>query len=97
MARGDQVYVMRDVMGVPYWHHGIDCGNGTIIHYRKVGTPTVACTSAEAFARGNPVYMFSQPVSFIPDVVISRAESRLGEQRYNMFFNNTLPNCRINS
>ncbi|MEM1252248.1 MAG: lecithin retinol acyltransferase family protein [Cyanobacteria bacterium P01_H01_bin.21] len=88
MARGDQVYVMRDVMGVPYQHHGIDCGDGTIIHYRKVGTATVSRTMTEAFARGNPVYTFSQPTAFIPDVVITRAESRLGEQRYNLFFNN---------
>ncbi|MBE9068543.1 lecithin retinol acyltransferase family protein [Leptolyngbya cf. ectocarpi LEGE 11479] len=88
MARGDQVYVMREVMGVPYQHHGIDCGDRTIIHYRKVGTATVSRTSTEAFARGNPVYPVDKPVSFIPDVVIRRAESRLGEQRYNLFFNN---------
>ncbi|MBX2863005.1 MAG: lecithin retinol acyltransferase family protein [Leptolyngbyaceae cyanobacterium MAG.088] len=88
MNRGDQIYVMRDVMGMPYQHHGIDMGDGTVIHYRKVGTATVACTSRSAFARGNPVYTLPQPVSFIPDVVISRAQSRLGEQRYNLFFNN---------
>lgn len=88
MARGDQVYVMREVMGVPYQHHGIDCGDRTVIHYRKVGTATVARTGAEAFALGNPVYTVPNPVSFIPDVVISRAESRIGEQRYNLFFNN---------
>ncbi|MBT9311118.1 lecithin retinol acyltransferase family protein [Leptothoe kymatousa] len=88
MARGDQVYVMRDVMGVPYQHHGIDCGDGTVIHYRKVGTATISRTSTAAFARGNPVYPFEQSVSFLPDVIIGRAESRLGEQRYNLFFNN---------
>ncbi len=88
MARGDQIYVMRDVMGVPYQHHGIDDGVGQVIHYRKVGTATVARTSIEAFARGNPVYTLPQSISFIPDVVIDRAESRLGEQRYNLFFNN---------
>ena len=88
MARGDQVYVMRDVMGIPYQHHGIDCGDGSVIHYRKVGTATVSRTSFEAFAQGNPVYTLSQSVAFIPDVVLNRAESRLGEQRYNLFFNN---------
>ncbi|MEM7065003.1 MAG: lecithin retinol acyltransferase family protein [Cyanobacteria bacterium P01_B01_bin.77] len=88
MTRGDQVYVMREVMGVPYQHHGIDCGDRTIIHYRKVGTATVSRTSFEAFARGNPVFTVPNRVSFIPDVVINRAESRLGEQRYNLFFSN---------
>lgn len=82
------MYVVRDVVGVPYHHHGIDCGDGYVIHYRKVGTATVSRTSTAAFARGNPVYTLHQPVSFIPDVVINRAESRLGEKRYNLFFNN---------
>lgn len=79
---------MRDVMGVPYQHHGIDCGDGTVIHYRKVGTATVARTSTNAFARGKPVHVLARPLAFIPDVVVERAESRLGEQRYNLFFNN---------
>ena len=88
MARGEQVYVMRDVVGVPYQHHGIDCGDGTVIHYRKVGTATVTRTSTDAFAQGQPVYVLARSVAFIPDVVVERAESRLGEQRYNLFFNN---------
>ncbi|MEM8808390.1 MAG: lecithin retinol acyltransferase family protein [Cyanobacteria bacterium P01_G01_bin.38] len=88
MARGDQVYVMRDLMGIPYEHHGIDCGDGNIIHYRKVGEATVSRTSYEAFARGNPVYPYPQSVSFIVEVVIERAHSRLGEQQYDLFFNN---------
>ncbi|MEM6253488.1 MAG: lecithin retinol acyltransferase family protein [Cyanobacteria bacterium P01_D01_bin.156] len=88
MARGEQVYVIRDMVGVPYQHHGIDCGDGTVIHYRKVGTATISRTNRESFARGHLVYQVSQSVRFIPDVVIRRAESRLGEQRYNLFFNN---------
>ena len=79
---------MRDVVGVPYQHHGIDCGDGTVIHYRKVGTATVTRTSTDAFAQGQPVYVLARSVAFIPDVVVERAESRLGEQRYNLFFNN---------
>ena len=79
---------MRDLMGIPYQHHGIDGGDGSVIHYRKVGTATVSRTSFEAFAQGKPVYTLPQSVSFIPDVVLNRAESRLGEQRYNLFFNN---------
>lgn len=79
---------MRDVMGVPYQHHGIDCGDGSVIHYRKVGTATISRTSTQEFARGGPIYPVARPLAFIPDVVIARAESRLGEQRYNLFFNN---------
>ncbi len=91
MARGDQIYVMRPLMNIEggYEHHGIDCGDGTVIHYYKGGqVATVARTSLETFARGNPVYIKSQPVSYVPDVVIERAESRLGEQQYELLTNN---------
>lgn len=88
MARGEQVYAIREIMGLPYEHHGIDCGDGTVIHYRKVGEAEVARTSLESFALGSPVYIKSQPVSFMPDGVIRRAESRLGERQYDLFFNN---------
>ncbi|MBW4468512.1 MAG: lecithin retinol acyltransferase family protein [Pegethrix bostrychoides GSE-TBD4-15B] len=91
MARGDQIYVMRPLMNMDgvYEHHGIDCGDGTVIHYYKGGQiPTVARTSFETFARGNIVRVKPRPVSFVPDVVIERAESRLGEQQYNLLTNN---------
>ncbi len=91
MARGDQIYVMRPLMNMDgvYEHHGIDCGDGTVIHYYKGGEiATVARTSFETFARGNIVRVKPRPVSFVPDVAIERAESRLGEQQYNLLTNN---------
>lgn len=88
MARGDQVYAYRNVMGVPYEHHGIDCGDGTIIHYSKLGEAAITRTSRETFARGGVIYIKSQPTAYIPQVVVERAESRLGEQQYDLFFNN---------
>jgi hypothetical protein len=90
MARGDQIYVMRPLVGVEgvYEHHGIDCGDGSVIHYRKVGEARISRTSIAEFAMGQPIYRKYPGVSFIPDVVIQRAESRLGERRYNLLFNN---------
>ncbi len=91
MARGDQIYVMRPLMNMDgvYEHHGIDCGDGTVIHYYKGGEiATVARTSFETFARGSIVRVKPRPVSFVPDVAIERAESRLGEQQYNLLTNN---------
>jgi hypothetical protein len=91
MTRGDQIYVMRPLAGLTgvYEHHGIDCGDGTVIHYSKVtDPPTVRQTSLASFAMGNPIYLKRQPISYIPDVVLQRAESRLGEQRYNLLTNN---------
>jgi hypothetical protein len=88
MARGDQVYVFREIISIPYEHHGIDCGDGTIIHYSKVGEAEIARTPRDAFARGTAIYTKAQPTAFINDIVIARAESRLGERQYDLFFNN---------
>ena len=91
MARGDQIYVMRQLAGIPgfYEHHGIDCGNGMVIHYSKVGSePEIRCTTYESFARGNSVYHKPQALTFVSEVVVRRAESRLGERKYDLFFNN---------
>lgn len=90
MSKGDQVYVMREVAGVPgiYEHHGIDCGDGSIIHYRKTEDAIVTQTSLATFSRGNRVFIKQQPVSYLPDIVVQRAQSRLGEQRYDLLTNN---------
>jgi hypothetical protein len=91
MALGDQIYAMREVAGVPgvYEHHGIDCGDDAVIHYYKGGdTPTVTETPKDLFARGGRIYLKSQAVAFLPDIVVTRAKSRLGEQRYDLLTNN---------
>lgn len=89
MAQGDQIYVPRELFdreGI-YQHHGIDMGDGTVIHYRKP-SETIERTSLATFARGNPVYIKHYPTAFIADTVVRRAESRLGEKHYNLLFNN---------
>jgi hypothetical protein len=89
--RGDQIYVHRELLNLQgiYEHHGIDCGDGSVIHYRKP-SETIEQTSIETFARGNPIYIrkYEAGFYFIADVVVSRAQSRLGEQKYNLLFNN---------
>jgi hypothetical protein len=89
--RGDQIYAYRELLNLQgvYEHHGIDCGDGSVIHYRKP-SEIIEQTSIETFARGNPVYIrkYEAGFHFIADVVVSRAQSRLGEQKYNLLFNN---------
>ncbi len=91
MAQGDQIYVMRDLAGVPglYQHHGIDCGDGTVIHYSKArDIAAIARTSYDAFSWGNPVYTVRKSLIYAPDVVVERATSRLGERQYDLLLNN---------
>ncbi len=92
MARGDQIYVMRPfgVMQGIYQHHGIDCGDGSVIHYRKPtdADATISRTLLSEFSMGNRIYIKRYPTSIITEDVIARAESRLGEQNYDLFKNN---------
>jgi hypothetical protein len=91
MARGDQIYVMRPLMGMDgvYEHHGIDCGDGTVIHYSKRGEdPTIARTAYGVFSWNRPVFVKHYTTSYVPDVVVERAEGRLGERRYDLMNNN---------
>ncbi|NEO18615.1 MULTISPECIES: lecithin retinol acyltransferase family protein [unclassified Moorena] len=90
MARGDQIYVFQKFLNFEgvYQHHGIDCGDGSVIHYRKK-TETIERNSMATFALGETkIYVKQYSVCLIPDVVIRRAESRLGERQYNLIFNN---------
>ena len=91
MAKGDCIYVYRNfgaLEGV-YKHYGIDCGDGTVIHYRKP-SEVIERTSMATFSQGNPVYVakYSKGFAYIPDVVVERAKSRLGEHDYNLLSNN---------
>ena len=82
---------MRELIGVPgvYQHHGIDCGDQSVIHYSKAGdVATVSRTPYDSFSWGQPVYPVHHEVCFVANVVVKRAESRRGEQRYDLFLNN---------
>ncbi len=85
MAKGDHIYVNCGA----YTHHGIDCGDATVIHYTKSsGRGTIARTSRSAFASGQVVLVREYGQCDPPDVVVKRAEERLGEAAYNLVFNN---------
>ncbi|WP_390820064.1 lecithin retinol acyltransferase family protein [Thermoleptolyngbya sichuanensis] len=82
---------MRPLAGMDgvYEHHGIDCGDGSVIHYSKATEPpTIRQTEFSAFSWGNRVFVKQYTVCYLPDIVIERAESRLGEQRYSLLENN---------
>ncbi len=91
MAFGNQIYVWRNFNNLEgvYQHHGIDVGDGSVIHYRKP-SEIIEQTSYDTFSRGNSVYVreYPQGFCFIPEVVVKRAFSRLGENKYNLLFNN---------
>ena len=76
-----------------YTHHGIHVGNGRVVHYSGLsrgwrGGPVEEVSLAE-FARGRPVRVrVHVDPRFDRDVVVARARSRLGEDRYRALSNN---------
>jgi hypothetical protein len=69
-------------------HHGIDLGDGTVAHYLE-GREILRSPLME-FSRGQPVSMVAyEPGGCSPvGVTLRRAMGRLGEQNYNLLFNN---------
>jgi hypothetical protein len=90
MARGDHIYVVRPLR---YTHHGIDCGDGTVIHFTgEPGTrksdACIARTSVEEFLAGGERKVREYGIRDDPDQTVARAESKLGETGYHLVFNN---------
>lgn len=83
MRIGDHVYFNCG----GYSHHGIDCGDGTVVHYTK-NQGNISRVSWDSFASGKIVFVREYGSSDLPEVVIQRAESRLGENIYDLFGNN---------
>jgi hypothetical protein len=82
MARGDHLYVRR---GFRYSHHGIDCGDGSVIHHiRERRKLRVARTSIEEFAAGSRVRVRTYAGRLSADDAIRNAESRLGCTDYSL-------------
>ncbi|AZB71975.1 lecithin retinol acyltransferase family protein [Synechococcus elongatus] len=84
MAQGDHLVVDR--RGGLYTHHGIDIGDGTVVHYLE--GETIVRTSKDYFRRGEQIRLRDYADCDPADITIERALSRLGEQRYNVLFNN---------
>lgn len=75
MTRGDHVYVGR----VGYTHHGIDVGDGRVIHYsgepgKSKARATIRYATLEEFADGGEVKVRKYGKRFSPDETVERAE-----------------------
>lgn len=78
---GDHIATMRTA----YSHHGIYDGCGGVYEYDD---SCVRHISLRTFANGDRLYRVNEGTIYDPDEIIYRAESRLGEDEYNIFFNN---------
>jgi hypothetical protein len=88
MALGDHIYLDRGV----YSHHGVDEGNGWVIHFASIdGTKSGASirrARIEDFAAGGRVLTRSYGARLSPGKAVERARSMLGASGYDLFSNN---------
>lgn len=91
MARGDRLRVERRLAGstVVYLHHGIDVGDGTVVHARPddfrspLAGGRVERTSRAEFAGGGTVLLTTEPSAvYPPDEVAARALAHVGREGY---------------
>lgn len=79
-----------------YSHHGIYCGNGRVVHYSGFAQAfkkgTLEITTLQGFLGGESKYYVieypSNKVRFSSEEIVKRALDRVGEDRYNLVFNN---------
>ncbi|MEH1948085.1 MAG: lecithin retinol acyltransferase family protein [Nostoc sp.] len=79
MAKGDHIYVSLWINGNPFTHHGIDCGDGTVIHYDG---QRICLLSKTAFAEGKTIHIKEYGKCDADEIVVQRAKTRLGEDKY---------------
>ena len=84
MATADHLRVPRQ-HGL-FLHHGIDLGDGTVAHYLE--GREILRSPIEEFCQGQEVSMVSHEQASPAGVTLRRAMSRIGEQNYNLLFNN---------
>lgn len=91
MAHGDRLAVERRVAGstVTYSHHGIDVGDGTVVHARPddfrapFGGGRVERTSRAEFAAGRDVRIVTEPAAVHPpEEIVARALAHVGRDGY---------------
>ena len=84
MAAADHLQVPRQ-HGL-FLHHGIDLGDGTVAHYLE--GREILRSSLDDFSQGQPVSVVPHTECSPQGVTLRRAMGRIGEQNYNLLFNN---------
>jgi len=101
MAKGDHFFVWRFDCVVPYQHHAVDLGDGTVVHYtavdgggarplRRLSQQAVSQTAIEKVTRGGKdrIHVVQAASPERADEVAQRATSQVGRAKYCLFFHN---------
>lgn len=99
MARGDHIYVRSLLGAIPFQHHGIDMGDGTVIHLAAASGGRVALRDVsdtfsvrrdcwEEFCQGRVPQVVEHADAREPEDVAVQAENWLGKTGYNLLHGN---------
>ena len=99
MARGDHLFVEGRVRGIPFQHHGIDVGDGTVIHLAPADGARVTLRDAtdrfavrqvtlEQFAEGREVKVRHHADARDADSIVAAAEAMIGKNGYSLLEGN---------
>ncbi len=99
MARGDHLVVQGRFAGIAFEHHGIDMGDGTVVHLAPEEGARVAwrdngdafCVrrdSLESFCNGRTPRLATHENSLDAEAIAARAESLIGKSGYGLLDNN---------
>lgn len=92
MARADHIKVKRFCYGIWYWHHGIDLGDGTVVHF--TGEPMrkknarIRRTSMFLFLRKGKKIVCKYSHCYKPDRIVRTALKCIEKSGYRLFSGN---------
>ena len=93
---GTHIYVTKG-NGVTYQHHGIYVGNNRVVHYygttKSKAEASIQETTLEVFLQGNHdkenrYYFMDHQNSYMPEEIVRRARSRIGQRNYQLWGRN---------
>jgi hypothetical protein len=99
MAKGDHIYVPCVVHGIPFQHHGIDLGDGTVIHLAPANGARIAIRdesskfavrrdSYQDFCRGDEPTVVHHSDAREPHEIVATAMHSIGQSGYSLMDGN---------
>jgi hypothetical protein len=84
--KGDHIYVLCKINNHTIQHHGIDCGDGNVIHFAKGRKRIVTDTMSyfKSMSKDGVVRQYKSKTSYSPSAILQRAISKLGKTEYNL-------------
>lgn len=101
LAQGDHFFVWRNFKGIPFQHHGIDVGDGTVVHFGDgsggIAGPggnfsdfEVCRVSLADVDRGgrDQIHVVQYAKRLPPEKTVARAIELVGRRGYDLLFDN---------